>query len=182
MASRASQNRLRRYNEILRLKHPADFPCDGCISSNNCCYIMPDAPHKSCAQCARHGRPCVTTSWESLDRARDELSDKIAQDERARELLLEQLNDLQMRLLRNRKVKETKEKEAAEKLRCLEAEMSAEGESISRVRQDPLSTEECLASWGVASPLTWFDPVTLETRPNMPISFSDAVSRGLTDG
>lgn len=130
---------------------------------------MPDQPKKSCAACARRGRPCVTTSWASLDRARDDLDNKISQDERARESLLEQLNQLQMRLVRNRKLKEKKEEEAAKKLQCLEEEMEAEGEEVSRTTQDPLSTEECLASWGVSSPLTWFDPSSGSVLPNMPL-------------
>jgi hypothetical protein len=169
-SSRASQNRLRRYNEILRHKHPAAFPCDSCLSDNECCFVMPAAPDKSCAHCARRGRPCVTTSWASLDRSRDDLETKISQDERAREQLLEHLNQLQMRLVRNRKLKEKKESEAAEKLRCLEAEMVADGEEIHRSEQDPLSTEECLASWGVQSPFRWFNPISGEMVENMPLS------------
>ena len=48
-------------------------------------------------------------------------------------------------------------------------EMEAEGEEVSRTTQDPLSTEECLASWGVSSPLTWFDPSSGSVLPNMPL-------------
>jgi len=95
---------------------------------------------------------------------------KIAQDERARELLLEQLNQLQMRLIRNRKVKEKKDLEAAEKLRCLEQEMEEAGEDTSRVVQDPLATEEGLAAWGIQSPMHWFDDTFGVPVPNMPVS------------
>jgi hypothetical protein len=135
---------------------------------------MPNQPNKSCAACARRGRPCVTTSWASLDRSRDDLSSKIDQDERAREVLLEQLNNLQMRLMRNRKLKEKKESEASEKLACLEEEMRLEGEEIGRVTQDPLTTEEGLAAWNVGSPFTWFDASTGVLVPNMPVTEEDA--------
>ena len=66
-----------------------------------------------------------------------------------------------MRLLRNRKLKEAKDAEAAEKLRCLEAEMVAEGEDISRISllpNDPVAIEEGLSAFGVGSPFSWFDP------------------------
>jgi len=169
MSSRSSQNRLRRKLEIRRHNFPAEFSCDLCLVEGEACYIMPDQPNKSCAHCAGRGRPCITTSWESLDRARDDLGVKISQDEKARELLLEQLNSIQMRLVRNRKIKENKEREAADKLRCLEEEMSAGGEELGRVVQDPLSTEECLAAWGVESPFKWFD-VSGDPVSNMPVA------------
>jgi hypothetical protein len=168
MASKASQNRLRRRKEIRRHNLPASFPCDLCLSEGEACYIMPGDNFSACAHCAGRGRKCVTTSWASLDHARDELEVKITQDEKAREALLEQLNALQMRLIRNRQVKKKKEEEAANKLRCMEAEMAIEGEELLRsVAPDPLSVEECLASHDVTSPFQWFDDSG--QLPNMPL-------------
>ena len=74
--------------------------------------------------------------------------------------------------MKNRTEKAKKEEEAAEKLRCLEAEMAIDGEELDRVTEDPLAVEECLASWGVSSPLLWFDPTTGVSVENMPIAGS----------
>ena len=43
-----------------------------------------------CAECERRGRPCVVSSWEALDRASDNLSSKISEDEKKVELPVKQ--------------------------------------------------------------------------------------------
>ena len=52
-----------------------------------------------CAECERRGRPCVVSSWEALDRASDNLSSKISEDEKKVEQLLDELDEVRRRLV-----------------------------------------------------------------------------------
>lgn len=72
-----------------------------------------------CAECELRGRPCVVSSWEALDRASDNLSSKISEDEKKVEQLLDELDEVRRRLVRNRKVQEQNNTRSQEKWDCL---------------------------------------------------------------
>jgi len=80
---------------------------------------MPSGGDGKCVECTRRGRPCVSTSWVALDRASDGLVDKISSDEKRVEQLLDELDEVRRRLLRNRKVREVNNQRAKEKYDCL---------------------------------------------------------------
>ena len=84
-----------------------------------------------CAECTRHGKSCVSLSWESLNMTRDNLRDDLAADEAKRDAIVEQLTELQARVSRKRKVLEGAEVQAKKKLQCLVAEMEADGKDLS---------------------------------------------------
>lgn len=119
--SRATQNRLRLAAEIHRSGHPAESPCDRCFLSNKSCVVMSTAGRLRCSECVRLGRPCVNLSWESLDRTREEYSEKVRVDE-------EKLADLLARLLRNKKILRQAEERARKKAECLASELEQSGE------------------------------------------------------
>ena len=75
---------------------------------------MPSGEGK-CSECERRGRPCVSSSWAAIDRASDALSSKITDDEKRVERLLDELDKVRRRLVRNRKVHEQNNKKAEEK-------------------------------------------------------------------
>jgi len=129
-SSVSTKNRLRRALEIERAGKESEFPCDLCISINHKCIRMSSAGKARCAHCTRRGRSCVSVSWESLDRTRDDLQAKISSDEKARDQLAHQLSEMIMRIERNRKVLKQAESRAANKLECLEDEMQASGEDL----------------------------------------------------
>ena len=68
-----------------------------------------------CAECERRSRPYVVSSWEALDRASNNLSSKISEDEKKVEQLLDELDEVRRRLVRNRKVQEQNNTRSQEK-------------------------------------------------------------------
>jgi chromosome segregation ATPase len=106
-----------------------------------------------CAECARRDRPCVSTSWAALDKARDDLTLEISSDEKARDALVAQLGALQARIERNKKVREQADARAAEKMACLTRELEESGELFA---VESLGELELDLGWnGVSTPFTW---------------------------
>merc|ERR1712054_242070 len=91
MVSRSHQDRLKKAATILSFRFENPCPCDHCCERNKTCFIMPSGG--KCAECERRGRPCVVSSWEALDRASDNLSSKISEDEKKVEQLLDELDE-----------------------------------------------------------------------------------------
>ena len=48
-----------------------------------------------CTECTRHGKSCVSLSWESLNMTQDNLRKDLTVDEAKRDALVEQLAKLQ---------------------------------------------------------------------------------------
>lgn len=133
--SRAQRNRLRRSQEIERHNFPSPSACDQCLAAGSLCLVLPDKPELACSECTRRGRRCTASSWESLDNARNHLNERIAADEQAREVLLEQLQSVQTRLARLRIQRASKEREALEKFTSLIVEAEEAGEDVRTVIQ-----------------------------------------------
>ncbi len=119
--SRSKTNRLRLAVEIQRNGFPSDFPCEYCCGHDRSCIIMPHAGRAKCSECVRRGKPCVSLSWGSLDRTREEYKKKVEEDE-------EKLAEVLARLLRNKKILRQAEERAAKKAECLSSEMEESGE------------------------------------------------------
>jgi len=111
---------------------------------------------KKCAECTRRGKPCVRTSWEALDQARESLSDNIAADEKKREQLIAELSNIQARIERNRVVRAQAEERSKEKMACFMRELEAAGDPI--LLEDVSATEFGVQSLGIRSPFAWDDP------------------------
>ncbi len=104
--------------------------------------MMPDDTKKlKCAECTRRGRPCVSLSWESLDRTRDNLRDELERDEAEASRLFDQYVEVASRVRQKRKVLEQAQGRAAKKFKCLIEEMEAEGEDMTATVIDASSLE-----------------------------------------
>jgi len=111
--SRPQQNRIRLASEIERYGVLLDISCDRCSLTGHSCVAMEDSSSRlKCSECVRAGKPCVNMSWSSLDRTREELSSKVAEDEA---LLATVIN----RLLRNKKILKEVDSKAKRKTQCL---------------------------------------------------------------
>ena len=69
-----SDNRFRFYNTILKDDFPAVL-CLSCSDFSRPCIRMEN--HPKCVEYVRRGRPCVGTSWKSLNRTRDKLKSEL---------------------------------------------------------------------------------------------------------
>jgi len=123
MVSRQHEARIRKSAEILQYHHENLVACDHCVAKKVACFGMPNGEGK-CALCERRGRPCVSSSWETLDRTSDALVSKIAEDEKRVERLLDELDEVRRRLVRNRKVQEQSNQKEQEKWDCVLREMA----------------------------------------------------------
>ena len=130
--SKATRNRRRLAAETNKLGVPADFPCDYCISKDIPCLLNMSRNSISCAACTARGRPCVSVSWDSLDKTRENMSKEISDHEKERDALFERLAELTARIERKRRVLNQANERARSKLNCLIDEMEADGEDISR--------------------------------------------------
>ena len=89
------------------------------------CFFVPKIPYflrtsrLKCSECVRAGKPCVNMSWQSLDRTREELSSKIAEDEKT-------LATVITRLLRNKKILKEADAKARRKTQCLLSEVAGQ--------------------------------------------------------
>ena len=108
----------------------------------------------SCALCSGRGQPCVTSSWESLDRAAEALTSKIEADKKVRDNLFEQLALLQARISRNEKVLAENNRKVEKKMDCLASEASEDPQAST---EDMLALEGNLQLAGVPSPFSWAD-------------------------
>lgn len=105
---------------------------------------MPNSKLK-CSECVRLGKSCVTLSWSSLDKTREEYQKKVDEDEK---LLAEVIS----RLLRNKKILRQAEKRARDKTLCLASDLTAEGDSMDAEEVDcpaaSIGMEFSPAMWG----------------------------------
>jgi len=128
MKSSKTRNRLHLYQSISKDGDPVLTACLHCSSLSILCVKMEN--HPKCAECVRRGRPCVSVSWESLDRTRDKLESdlSVAEEELARALA---------RVARLCKtLKHTKDK-VAEKALCLARELADDNDGVSGDEDDP---------------------------------------------
>ncbi len=128
MKSSKTCNRLRLYQSISKDSDPVSTACLHCSSLSILCVKMEN--HPKCAECVRRGRPCVSVSWESLDRTRDKLESdlSVAEEELARALA-------RVACLR-KTLKHTKDK-VAEKALCLARELADDNDGVSGDEDDP---------------------------------------------
>ena len=91
---------------------------------------MSDKDELKCSECIRRRKPCVSVSWESLDKTRDKLRSELSVEEAQREALLTQLSEMTARIARKRKVLEQAQQRVAKKFECLVDEMEADGEDM----------------------------------------------------
>ena len=128
--SKSHQGRLKAYRRIKKLGSVSPFPCERCYFANRPCITMssPRQARLHCAECRRLGRRCVEMSWEAVDRSVTNAQEEVHRSENERENLLTRLGEVQTRLAEKRQVLEAARQRATEQLRCLEAELDAEGE------------------------------------------------------
>ncbi len=163
--SRQQQNRLRLAAEIQRYGTTVDFACDRCSSLKSLCIAMEDSRSRlKCSECVRAGKPCVNMSWQSLDRTREELSSKVAEDEKV-------LATVITRLLRNKKILKEIDLKARRKTQCLLSEVDAEEDS------DLLNCPAADALVGL-SPAIWSSMAMLDDFS----SFNDAAESAGSGG
>jgi len=142
MSSSSSQRRLRLSKEIHTHGFAPEFACDRCFLSNKTCIVMESAGRLRCSECVRIGRPCVSMSWESLDRTREEYTKKVDESE-------QELARVLARLMREKAILRQAEKRAKKKAGCLASEMEAAGELE--------TAEDCPAAAATSglSPAVW---------------------------
>ena len=106
---------------------------------------MSDGDRKlKCAECTRRGKACVSLSWESLDKTRDNLCEDLEKDEAEAQRLFELYIETRSRIRRNRKVLKQAQGRAAQKFKCLIEELEAEGEDMTAQVMDASSLEASL--------------------------------------
>ena len=152
---------------IAKYGSPADIACDYCFDKEKLCIVMSSRSGRlTCSECRKRGRPCVSASWESVDRTVDETEASLEKDGEERDKLLSQLAELQARMARKRKVLEQARQRAMEQFWCLERELEQSGEpNLKQVVRDATLVESQLAeSW----PESFDDPFvgTLAAVPN----------------
>ena len=107
------QNRIRLASEIDRYGTLVDFACERCCCTSKPCIVMEDSSSRlKCSKCVRAGKSCVNMSWASLDRTREDLSSKVAEDEAV-------LATVITRLLRNKKMLKKVDAKTKRKTQCL---------------------------------------------------------------
>jgi hypothetical protein len=156
MSSVSQRNKLLRAAKIIKFGEPSPIHCDRCFEGGILCVIMAGETH--CAECARRGKPCVSTSWAALDKAKDELSKEISEAELQRDALFTQLSELQARIDRKKKVRGQAEERSREKMACLIREAEASGELSNFLLEDIGDMERDLGLNGVQTPFVWSDP------------------------
>jgi len=111
--SRPQQNRLRLASEIERYGVPLDLACDRCSLTGHFCVAMEDSLSRlKCSEWVRADKLCVNMFWFFLDRTREELFSKVAENEA---LLATVIN----RLLRNKKILKEIDQKATQKTQYL---------------------------------------------------------------
>lgn len=154
--SRSRTDNIKRAAVIKSRGHIVDHRCDHCFSSDqDCVRMMTDKGLSKCASCTKRGRPCVVSSWESLERAQDQLSEKISADEQKREELIAALSEIQARIDRNRRIRDQAREREQEKLDCLMREMEANGDPL--LMEDMAMVDFSMDSIGVESPFRWME-------------------------
>ena len=114
---------------------------------------MADTSRAKCSECVRAGRPCVNMSWASLDKTREEISEKISSDEVL-------LATVMTRLLRNNKILKEIDAKAKRKPQCLLSEMESAG---------TLEDADCPAADALVelSPAMWSSLAMLDDYSNV---------------
>ena len=154
MSSTAAKERWARYYRITLNLTPALFPCDYCKAHHKDCVFIADFSLMPCAECARRGRTCVSSSLASLDRAEDDLVAKISADKDKIDRLLSKLVAAKARLERNEKVLEAASKRTQKKLACLLRANPLEAPDGVTV-EDALFDESVFQEMQVQSPFVW---------------------------
>ena len=131
--SARSARRVRQYQRLILCGSRSDTPCDHCSLNSLDCIVMADNPKLKCAECVKRGRPCVSMSWEGVEKQVVEQRADIAADEKQLWEQLRRLSELQARIARKRKVLELAEKRAKDQMNCLVREMEEDGEDMSRL-------------------------------------------------
>ena len=117
--------------EILARGVVVPFACDRCsVRGVDCIKMADDNKKLKCAECTRVGKPCVSVSWESLRRTRDNLEDELSRDQEEADRHIAAYLKVKARINRKRKVLEQAQTRAAKKFKCLIEELEAEGEDM----------------------------------------------------
>ena len=123
--SSQNDNHLRAAAEINRYDVSVNFFCDRCSDSDRFCIIIKNSFFRlKCSECVRVKKPCVNMSWSSLNSTREDLSIKIAADEK-------KLTTMITRLLRNKKILKEIDAKAKRKAQCLLSKMNEADVSMS---------------------------------------------------
>jgi len=152
--SHQQQSRIRLASEIDRYGALVDFACERCCCSGKPCIAMEDSSSRmKCSECVRAGKPCVNMSWVSLDRTREDLSSKVAEDEAV-------LATVITRLLRNKKMLKEVDAKAKRKTQCLLSGME---------ESDAVESLNCPAANSLvgASPAIWSSLAILDDFSNV---------------
>ena len=128
--SKSHQSRLKAYRRIKKLSSISAFPCERCYFSNRSCFVMPSSGRSRlhCVECRRRGRRCVEISWDAVDRSVTNAQEEVRRSESEYWDTAQRLSQLQAQLSEKRQVLEAARQRATEQLRCLKAELDAEGE------------------------------------------------------
>ena len=133
-------------DRILAVGIIVDISCDRCSISKpvSCCRKMADRLDLKCERCTRQKKPCVSSSWVTLDRDRDRLREDLVKDEKEQDELLDRLAELRARVSRKRKVLEQAEERSRKKLSCLVDEARSEGIDMNASFREPTEWERFL--------------------------------------
>lgn len=106
------------------------------------------------AECTRRRKPYITTSQAAIDYTYDKLTKELASDKQTRDELFERLAEIQARIARKQRLKDSADKQAKEKLECLVRESVESGKLSSPFALEDLGELELnLGFQGIASPL-----------------------------
>ncbi len=117
--SAKTKNRLRLAKEIQLLGTLSVFSCNYCASIGCDCFVMESRP--KCDKCTRRGRPCVSVSWETLDRTRAQLRRDISKETKKLAALAAKITRLQQTL-------DHADNRASQKADCLAMELGSDND------------------------------------------------------
>jgi len=146
MPSHKQHNRLRLVKTIATFGFTPLIACDHCSAALSSCIIMTD--HAKCSECTHRGRPCVSVSLDSLNRAHLQLKSKleVAMNERVKQA--ERLFKLDAKVLRLFKTLKQNESRTVAKVCCVASELSNDnnGTGDEENSSDPPNLDSLLES------------------------------------
>jgi hypothetical protein len=140
--SSKQQEKIKLAERIEKLGSRTDWSCLFCLESCDDCIVMSARPDLKCSNCTRRGKPCVSVSWDVLDRTSEKKAAEIEDAEQrlrtvnaeVRKMMAEVVRrqeeaaKIMESIERNRKVLKQAHQRAEAKTICMLEELQAEEE------------------------------------------------------
>lgn len=154
--SPAQQNKLKLASEIEKHGATTEWSCLYCFENGHDCIVMSARPSLKCSTCTRRGKPCVSVSWDVLDRTREQKAAEIEDAEAKLRIANAEVRKMMAEVVRrqeeaakllesidrNRKVLNQAHKRSEAKTICLLEELEAEEEEERQRKRKRSSSDD----------------------------------------